>query len=438
MEAKTIGKFIAVLRKANGMTQKELAERLNVSDKAVSRWERDESLPDLTLIPVIAELFGVTTDELLRGERNPAGEPASAARPSPRTEKQIAHILSDGKTKLLTRSMLSVGLSLAGLLGAMVMNFGFNRAYIGFFVGCLFYVAALLCEAVFCILAHAGTNGEDFQGEELNDFRRFLLRTAKAVMGLAVVLLGATVPLIAIPYDTYQGLVGITWLAYGLLFGLLAAALWGILTMVVSRTAEKRGFYRISEEEATRRTKLWKARGKTLGVTALVMVVTLVGQLMFNGNAEAADLVQGTVFTDFESFRTYMATEPEPDDAVGDGDVTLGPVESDIEVVWDEETAAEKNGTGEEDSTGEEIYLADLEGPDGTVLEYEWRNTDVWEVLTSGEGDSWTVRVLTVEDFTTASHIRTVVGNVFSVAYVVELAAGLLWYRHELKKRKLS
>ncbi len=438
MEAKTIGRFIAVLRKANGMTQKELAERLNVSDKAVSRWERDESLPDLTLIPVIVELFGVTADELLRGERNPAGEPAGSARPSPRMEKQIAHILSDGKTKLLTRSMLSVGLSLAGLLGAMVMNFGFNRAYIGFFVGCLFYVAALLCEAVFCILAHAGAGGEDFQGEELNKFRRFLLRTAKAVMGLAVVLLGATVPLIAIPYDTYQGLMGITWLAYGLIGGLLAAALWGILTIVVSRTAEKRGFYRISEEEATRRTNLWKARGKTLGVTALVMVVTLVGQLMFNGNAEAADLVQGTVFTDFESFQTYMATEPEPDDAVGDGDVTLGPVESDIEVVWDEETAAEKNGAEEDDSTGEEVYLEELEGPDGTALEYEWRNTDVWQVMTSGEGDSWTVRVLTEEDFTTASHIRTAVGSVFSVAYVLELAAGLLWYRHELKKRKLS
>ncbi|MCD7856542.1 MAG: helix-turn-helix domain-containing protein [Clostridiales bacterium] len=438
MEAKTIGKFIAVLRKANGMTQKELAERLNVSDKAVSRWERDESRPDLTLIPVIAELFGVTTDELLRGERSPAGEPAGSAQPSPRTEKQIAHILADGKTKLLTRSVLSVGLNLAGLLGAMVMNFGFNRAYVGFFVGCLFYVAAVLCEAVFCILANAGVSGEDFQGEELNQFRRFLLRTAEAVMGLAVVLLGATIPLIAIPYDTYQGLVGITWLAYGLIGGLLAAALWGILTMVVSRTAEKRGFYRISEEEATRRTKLWKARGKTLGVTALVMAVTLVGQLMFNGNASAADLVQGTVFTDFESFQAYMATEPEPDDAVGDGDVTLGPVESDIEVVWDEETAAEKNGAEEDDSTGEELYLEELEGPDGTTLEYEWRNTDVWQVLTSGEGDSWTVRVLTEEDFATASHIRTVVGSVFSVAYVAELAAGLLWYRHELKKRQLS
>ena len=60
MEKKTIGSFIAALRKASGMTQKELAERLNVSDKTISRWERDDSAPDLSAIPVIAEVFGVT------------------------------------------------------------------------------------------------------------------------------------------------------------------------------------------------------------------------------------------------------------------------------------------------------------------------------------------------------------------------------------------
>lgn len=46
MEKKTIGGFIAALRKANGMAQKALAERLNVSDKTVSRWERDDGAPD--------------------------------------------------------------------------------------------------------------------------------------------------------------------------------------------------------------------------------------------------------------------------------------------------------------------------------------------------------------------------------------------------------
>ena len=69
MEKKTMGSFLAALRRASGMTQKELAERLNVSDKSVSRWERDDGAPDLALIPVIAEVFGVTCDELLRGER---------------------------------------------------------------------------------------------------------------------------------------------------------------------------------------------------------------------------------------------------------------------------------------------------------------------------------------------------------------------------------
>ncbi|MEF9975200.1 MAG: helix-turn-helix transcriptional regulator, partial [Oscillospiraceae bacterium] len=63
MERKSIGSFIAVLRKANGLTQKDLAEKLNVSDKSVSRWERDDGAPDLSLVPVIAEIFGVTCDE---------------------------------------------------------------------------------------------------------------------------------------------------------------------------------------------------------------------------------------------------------------------------------------------------------------------------------------------------------------------------------------
>lgn len=71
MEKKTIGALIAALRRANGMTQRDLADRLHVSDKTVSRWERDEGTPDLALIPVIAEIFCVSCDELLRGERKP-------------------------------------------------------------------------------------------------------------------------------------------------------------------------------------------------------------------------------------------------------------------------------------------------------------------------------------------------------------------------------
>ena len=70
MEAKSIGKFIATLRKANGYTQAQLAEQLGVSNKTISNWENEISYPDLSLIPVIADLFNVTSDELLRGAKN--------------------------------------------------------------------------------------------------------------------------------------------------------------------------------------------------------------------------------------------------------------------------------------------------------------------------------------------------------------------------------
>jgi len=61
-----IAKNIVLLRTGAHLTQAELAERLNYSDKAVSKWERGESLPDITVIKTIADMFGVTVDWLLR------------------------------------------------------------------------------------------------------------------------------------------------------------------------------------------------------------------------------------------------------------------------------------------------------------------------------------------------------------------------------------
>lgn len=62
------GAFLSRLRKERGMTQKELAEKLFVSDKAVSKWERGLSLPDIALLQPLAEILGVSTTELLSGQ----------------------------------------------------------------------------------------------------------------------------------------------------------------------------------------------------------------------------------------------------------------------------------------------------------------------------------------------------------------------------------
>ena len=65
----TIGKRIAACRKRMGLTQEALAEQLGVTAQAVSKWENDQSCPDITMLPKLAKVFGITTDEILGIER---------------------------------------------------------------------------------------------------------------------------------------------------------------------------------------------------------------------------------------------------------------------------------------------------------------------------------------------------------------------------------
>lgn len=69
LDKEIIGKFIAELRKEKGMTQKELAEKLKVSDKSVSKWETGNGIPDVSMLMPIADLFEVTVAEVLKGQR---------------------------------------------------------------------------------------------------------------------------------------------------------------------------------------------------------------------------------------------------------------------------------------------------------------------------------------------------------------------------------
>ena len=70
MENKKMGQFISELRKSKQMTQKDLAEILHISDKAVSKWERGLSCPDISLLLPLSDILGVTIAELLNGKKN--------------------------------------------------------------------------------------------------------------------------------------------------------------------------------------------------------------------------------------------------------------------------------------------------------------------------------------------------------------------------------
>lgn len=83
-----IGANISALRRQRGMTQAELAECLNYTDKAVSKWERGDSVPDVVTLVQLAGEFGVTLDTLVNGDK-PSAPACAAAEEKPRANKSV-------------------------------------------------------------------------------------------------------------------------------------------------------------------------------------------------------------------------------------------------------------------------------------------------------------------------------------------------------------
>ena len=121
---KTLGAMIAELRKQHGMTQLELAEKMGVTDKAVSKWERDLSCPDINSIPELAEILGVSVEDLMQVKKE-AGAPVSkAAEIMEIAPKAVAMAMGIAVTVLTVLNaldvksgmiMLGIGLACAGI-----------------------------------------------------------------------------------------------------------------------------------------------------------------------------------------------------------------------------------------------------------------------------------------------------------------------------------
>ncbi len=101
MDNRKIGAFIAERRKAIGLTQQMLADRLGLTNKAVSKWETGDGLPDITVLPALAENLGVTVDELLAGERRPE---------SPQAGEETRKYLEDRKRKQYKIAVMAAAL----------------------------------------------------------------------------------------------------------------------------------------------------------------------------------------------------------------------------------------------------------------------------------------------------------------------------------------
>lgn len=109
----TLGQRIHELRTAAGLSQEQLAERLNVSRQAISKWELDASAPDLDRLVLLGDLFGVSLDQLVRGA------PPDGAAPC---EPDIRRLAAENRRHRRTTVLAVVG-SLAVLLGCVAFGF---------------------------------------------------------------------------------------------------------------------------------------------------------------------------------------------------------------------------------------------------------------------------------------------------------------------------
>lgn len=121
---KTLGAMIAELRKQHGMTQLELAEKMGVTDKAVSKWERDLSCPDINSIPNLAEILDVSVEELMQIKKEAETPVSKAAEIMEIAPKAVAMAMGIAVTVLTILNaldvksgmvMLGIGLACVGI-----------------------------------------------------------------------------------------------------------------------------------------------------------------------------------------------------------------------------------------------------------------------------------------------------------------------------------
>lgn len=308
MEKMTIGKFISALRRANGMTQKELGERLYVSDKTVSRWERDECTPELNLIPAIAEIFGVTSDELLRGQRrtDAADTPDAAARLKTKSDKQWRALLQRRSVRFRNLSLISRGIALLGLIAAAICDLCFNRALLGFCLGLVFLMAAGISQL--CFAASARLHPDEDEPERHGDIAAFnasLTRTAVAVFSLIGGVLAFTLPLLLV--EAYYGLATGSWLLLGLIcvaISLIAGHLF--YAFFLRLRFVKRGWLNGEDAQQTARDRQLLLR---LAKLLLPAVGVLIAAIVALGLAGHTWLAHAEKFDNYADFEAFMAKE---------------------------------------------------------------------------------------------------------------------------------
>lgn len=265
MENKTIGSFLSALRKANGMTQQEVADILNVSNKTVSKWERDEGCPEIMMLPAIAELYDVTVDEILRGER--ITRVLREDSKNNRSQERVKALLDRASTKFTNQSIIAIILGAIALVLSCTISYvvyNYNVLWVGYVI-----IMLLIGAAVAIIMIAANNLIHSIHDNELIEEQLRVSTMKKCVRGISLVLFISIATLIKL-------IIEIAYLP-SIFYILPALVVSGITVYFIYRFLGKK--FNISQEQLSEAQLLY--RKKHIKVTAIIISVVMACSVAF-------------------------------------------------------------------------------------------------------------------------------------------------------------
>ncbi len=444
MEKKTIGKFISALRRANGMTQKELGEKLFVSDKTVSRWECDESTPELSLIPVIAEIFGITTDELLRGERNNQDKELLRTeedinKEKAKSDKQFNRMLDLKSRKYKNLTLISFGITLLGLIVCAIINLGFSKGLIAFCVATVLFVTSEICQICFTINSRITPDeDDDTYTEKIQKANTSFIKTAVIISFLNIAALFFCLPLVTLIDGANFGLAFEDWLAYGFLFAAVGFFICYIAyELLISKSFVDNGLLVFDESERERYFKKRNLLKKTCAISLSVLLILYVCIGVLN-SVDEYNYTEKLVFNTCDEFKEYVENDCKKAFSGGYGDnyaftytEIMSPDDASHNIIIEEDT-----DTGDEyEEFAEHDKILDNSG--NVICEYFYYPI-LYQKITFGENNDRTpITIITQQAYDDTCEKFNNIQSFIEVLMVIDIVVAALVYSC-IKKYKIN
>lgn len=427
MNKKTLGQFIAELRKEKNLTQRQLAEMLNVSDKTISHWERDESSPDISLLPILADIFSISVDELLRGEIKETSPPLSSTFISSQSENSMKENTPTEKSPKKSQETIESRFRRYKLLSLIGTGFGvfalFQLVFQTIFMLSAFYGAVssvtvtfpLLSTGKYIVISIVATVlarlffSSVFIPHEENEESVYILK-ANRIFIMNIYFAIFTLFVGFVPF--VSNLIGLP-----ILTAAIAVPVFLAVIIIPELLLRKNGFLK-----RTNNKKLIRLRITSL-IIAFIFITGGVGVHIFCESYSPT--VETLTFTDLEEFREYIETpNSKPEDAYRIDGVGLTILHSTGQI-----TPSESRGLQ---------TLYDNNG--NKILTFEWLNGEVHNFIHEYTiGNSTKITVTTYKEDLKPVYWKEFQGKVIMFMFVyyptVILVSSLLYFK---KSKKLK